>query len=162
MITLSRSPKVGKLRLATVTFEDEVINMADHGAAGCHGAKLFYNFPLGHILVLGAVGSVTITAGSGGISDTASAVASVGTELLANDNATLTGAEADIVPSTAATMTAGVGTAEFKSTGILISDGTVNAKSAILNIAIPDAGSSGNDTITINGTVTITWINLGN
>jgi hypothetical protein len=40
-------------------------------------------------------------------------------------------------------------------------DGTGGAKTAKLNFAIPDAGSSGNDALLVSGTVTLTWQHLG-
>ena len=35
------------------------------------------------------------------------------------------------------------------------------AKDAYLNVAVPDAGSTGNDTLTVSGTITLVWSNLG-
>jgi hypothetical protein len=40
-------------------------------------------------------------------------------------------------------------------------DGTATAKDAWLNIAVPDAGSTANDTFTVSGTITLVWSNLG-
>jgi len=42
-------------------------------------------------------------------------------------------------------------------------DGTGTAKDVYLNLAIPDAGMTDgqNDTLTLNGTITLTWINHG-
>lgn len=43
----------------------------------------------------------------------------------------------------------------------VVLDGTSAAKTAKLNLAIPDAGSSGNDALTATGTIVITWQHLG-
>lgn len=146
-----------------ITLSGRSITMTDAGAAGSHGSAQLYDFPQCNLLFLGATCDLTLTAGVGGITDTAAVVVGVGTATLATDNATLTGTEADLVPSTAATLTAGVGVGEGKSltAGIAMFDGTATAKDAWLNIAVPDADSTANDTITVSGTVTIVWANTG-
>lgn len=211
------------------TFVNKSITMTDAAAAGCHGSQKLMDFPAGMIQVLGAAVDLTIAAGAGGITDTAAVVGSLGTATVGVGNATLTGDEADIVPSTAATLTAGAGAFEAitspatgstpsiaaltdnttgtasdtlaalpvladapatadalrddintnlypvllnafaslaaKFNAILglfrIFDGTATAKDLYLNFAVPDAGSTASDTLTVNGTVTITWANLG-
>ena len=40
-------------------------------------------------------------------------------------------------------------------------DGTGTAKDCYLNITVPDAGSSADDTLAVSGTITLTWINHG-
>lgn len=152
----------GQIYKTTITIAALSVTTVDAGAAGAHGSQKIYDFPEGNILVLGAVGELTLTAGAGGITDTASVVASVGTVAVGTDNATLTSTEADIVPSTAATLSGGIGTANMQNTATLIKDGTATPVDAILNIAVPDAGSSADDTVTVDGTLTITWMNLGN
>lgn len=137
------------------------IAMTDAGAAGSHGSQKIFDFPAGNIAILGAVTDLQITAGAGGIGDTGAVVGSVGSVAVATDNATLTSTEANIVPSTAATLTDGAGNCDGESTAVAILDGTATAVDAILNFAVPDAGSSANDTLTVTGTVTITWVNLG-
>lgn len=146
-----------------ITLSGRSITMTDAGAAGSHGSVQLYDFPQCNLSFLGATCNLTLTAGVGGISDTAAVVVGVGTVTLATDNATLTGTEADLVPSTAATLTAGVGSGKGKSltAGAAVFDGTTTAKDAWLNIAVPDADSSANDTITVSGTVTLVWANLG-
>ena len=139
------------------------VAMTDATTAGSHGSVQLFDFPAGNLFFLGATCDLTLTAGVGGIADTAAVVVGVGTATLATDNATLTGTEADLVPSTAATLTAGVGTGKGKSltAGAVVFDGTSTAKDAWLNIAIPDAGSTADDTLTVSGTITLVWANLG-
>lgn len=146
-----------------ITLSGRSVTMTDAGAAGSHGSVQLFDFPAGNLFFLGATCNLTLTAGVGGITDTAAVVVGVGTATLATDNATLTGTEADLVPSTAATLTAGVGAGKGKSltAGAVAFDGTSTAKDAWLNIAVPDAGSTANDTITVSGTVTLVWANLG-
>ena len=145
-----------------LTITDLEVTMVDAAAAGAHGSAPLFTFPAGNIVILGAVGEIGIVAGAGGLADTAAVVAAVGTVVTANDNATLTSTEADIVPSTTATLTDGANAAvNMQSTAVAIKDGTASAGVARLNFAVADAGSSADDTLTVNGTITITWVNLG-
>lgn len=153
--------QAAKVHTTVITLAATSITMTDAGAAGCHGSQKIYDFPAGNILILGATTDLAITAGAGGIGDTAAVVGSVGSVAAANDNATLTSTEANIVPSTTATLTGGVGAMDGESTAVAMLDGTATAVDAYLNFAVPDAGSSANDTLAVSGTVTIAWINLG-
>jgi hypothetical protein len=135
------------------------VTMTDAGAAGCHGTSNLYTFPVGGVTILGATGDLTLTAGAGGIGDTAAAVWSVGTVAVGTDNATLTTTEADIISSTASTLVAGVKNAQGTGPGtVAFFNGTSSAKVARLNIAVPDADSSASDTFTVAGTVNISWL----
>jgi len=146
-----------------LTLTKPVITMTDAGAAGCHGSVKLYDFPACNLLLLGATCDLTVLAGAGGITDTAAVVASVGTTAVSTADATLTATEADIIPSTAATLTAGAGAAKGKTltAGVVVFDGTSTAKDAYLNFAVPDAGSTASDTLTVSGTITLVWSNLG-
>lgn len=151
------------VRTSTFTLTNLSVAMTDAGAAGCHGSHKLLTFPEGNIVFLGATCNLTVTAGTGGIADGAAVVAGVGTSAVATDNATLTLTEQDLVPSTAATLTSGAGSAKGKSVtaGIAVFDGTTTAKGAWLNFAVPDADSTASDTLTVRGTVTLVWANLG-
>lgn len=140
-----------------------VITMTDATTAGCHGFVKLYDFPACNLLFLGATCDLSITAGTGGIADTAAVVAAIGTAQVATADATLTTTEADLIPSTAATLTGGIGAAKGKTVtaGVAVFDGTATAKDAYLNFAVPDAGSTGNDTLIISGTIVLVWSNLG-
>ena len=153
---------VGTIR-TTLKLSNQVITMTDAAAAGCHGSVKLYDFPACNLLVLGATCDLTVTAGTGGIADTAAVVAAIGTAAVSTADATLTTTEADLIPSTAATLTAGAGAAKGKTltAGVVVFDGTSTAKDAYLNFAVPDAGSTGNDTLTVSGTITLVWSNLG-
>ena len=159
---VSASSSRGSVNVTTITIAALSVTITDATTAGAHGTQKIFDFPAGNILVMGAVGTLSFTAGAGGIADTAAVVASIGSAAVVTDNATLLTTEADIVPSTSATLSGGVNAAiDMASTAQLVKDGTSSAASANLNIAVPDAGSTANDTITVSGTVTITWLNLG-
>ncbi len=153
---------VGTIR-TTLKLSNQVITMTDATTAGCHGSIKLYDFPACNLLFLGATCDLTVLAGAGGITDTAAVVAAIGTATVSTADATLTTTEADLIPSTAATLTAGAGAAKGKTltAGVVVFDGTTTAKDAYLNLAVPDAGSTGNDTLTVSGTITLVWSNLG-
>lgn len=139
------------------------VAMGATALVGFHGSQKIYDFPAGNIYILGATTDITTLAGAGGISDTAALVGAIGTVAAATNNATLTGAEADVVPSVAGTLSGGAGVLLGKSitaTGAVF-DGTGTATDAILNFAVPDTLPGANDTLTVNGTITIVWLNLG-
>ena len=153
---------VGTIR-TTLKLSNQAVTMTDATTAGCHGSIKLYDFPACNLLFLGATCDLTVTAGAGGIADTAAVVAAIGTAAVSTADATLTTTEADLIPSTAATLTAGAGAAKGKTltTGVVVFDGTTTAKDAYLNFAVPDAGSTGNDTLIVSGTITLVWSNLG-
>lgn len=138
------------------------VTMTDASTNGCHGTQKLYDFPAGAITVLGAFMNLTTLAGAGGIADGAALVAGLGTAAVGTNNATLTSTEQDLLSSTAGTLTAGAGTLKKYASPITTTyDGTATAIDAILNIAVPHADSSASDTVTVNGTVILYWINLG-
>lgn len=153
----------GGMIKTVITLSRLSVTMTDATTAGSHGSVKLYDFPEANLFFLGGTASLTLTAGVGGITDTAAAVVAVGTATLATADATLTGTEADLIPSTAATLTGGVGTAAGKTVtaSAVAFDGTATAKDAWLNIAVPDAGSTANDTFSVSGTITLIWSNLG-
>lgn len=160
---VAMSTEAAATRSTTLTLTNLSVAMTDAGAAGSHGTHKLFTFPAGNIVFLGATCDLRLTAGAGGIADGAAVVAGVGTATVGTDNTTLTLTEQDLVPSTAATLTAGAGTAKGKSltAGIAVFDGTSTAEDAWLNLAVPDADSTANDTLTVSGTVTLVWANLG-
>lgn len=138
------------------------ITMTDATTAGCHGTQKIYEFPEGRIMVYGAHVDLVITAGAGGISDTAAVVGALGTAAVGTNNATLTTSEADIVASIAATLTGGVGDMEgVNGTALVQIDGSAAAEDVNLNFAVPDADSSASDTLSVTGTIALYWIKLG-
>lgn len=144
-----------------ITLSAISVTMTDATTAGNQGSKELYDLPAGNILFLGGITNLTTLAGVGGVSDTAALVGAVGSAVASNADATLTGTEANIIPSSTGTLAAGAGTLKGKSTAPVTLDGTSSAVKVYLNLAIPDAGSTGNDTIVVNGTVTLFWMNLG-
>lgn len=151
----------GQIHKTKITISGLSVTMTDATTAGCHGTQKIFDFPEGNIHILGVSGSLTLTAGAGGIGDTAAAIASIGSVAVGTDNETLTSTEANIVPSTAFTLSGGIKLSTMVSTGAVTLNGTATPADAILNIVVPDAGSSANDTFTVDGTLYVSWMNLG-
>lgn len=153
----------GTVHKTLITLANFPVNTTDTPSTSGDGSSKIYTFPRGLIQLLGAVCNLAIACAAG-ITSTASVVGSVGSAAAAADS-TLTSTEADLIPSTAATLTASAGVMKGQGTTGKFFDNTTNTNStqlaANLNFAIPDAGSSANSVITVNGTITLTWINHG-
>lgn len=150
----------GAVHKTTFTFSAHSVTMTD--ATDSTGSVAIYTFPEGFIKVYGSLCNLTTTAGVGGITDTAALVLSVGSVVVATDNATLTSTEADIIASYAGTLIGGEGV--FTKDGALVAaafDGHTTDEAIFLNLAVPDADTSANDTIELTGDCTIVWSNLG-
>jgi hypothetical protein len=155
----------GQLHQTTFTVSELSVTMTDADTNGCHGSQKIYDFPAGVIQVLGCTTNLTIARVGSAIDADAAVVGSVGTATVGTDNATLTTTEADICPSTAATLTTGEGTMAGVSSAATMAagvwDGTSTAKDAYLNFAVPGDDASGDDALTVSGTITLTWVNHG-
>jgi hypothetical protein len=156
-VTVSES--VGK---TVLTFTNVSVATVDATTNGAQGSLSIYNFPEGLIDYRGGVANLTLTKVGAGITATAGIVSSVGS-VAAGVDLTLTGTEADFIPSMATTLAAGVGVASGVSVtaNSTLMDGTATAKVARLNLVVADAGSSANDAILVNGTITLAWSLIG-
>lgn len=151
------------LKKTVLTLTNVSVTMTDATIAGSHGSLKVYDFPAGLLSYIGGTTNLTIARVGTAITATAAVVGSVGTVTVGTDNDTLTTTEADLIPSTASTLTAGAGVTKGKYAVApqVPFDGTATAIDAFLNFAIPDAGSTGNDALLVNGTITLVWSNLG-
>ena len=146
-----------------VTFPISALNvvMTDATTAGSHGSQKIFTFPEGNVMVLGAVTDLTIARVGTGLTTTSAVVSSLGSVTVSTADATLTSTEANIVPSTASTLTAGAGVTKGASTTVASLNGTTTPAEVYLNFATPDAGSTATDALTVNGTITISYLVLG-
>lgn len=158
---VSKVETLGETVQVKLTLDAKSVAMTDAGAAGSHGSLKLIDLPAGYIVVVGAVTDLTIARVGTALTATSAVVAALGTTATATDNATLTSTEADIIASTTATLSAGAGNFDGKATAISYQDATSSTKSVYLNFATPDAGSTGDDALLVNGTVTLTIINTG-
>lgn len=143
-----------------LTLTNHIVNTTEAGAAGAYGGSKLLTFPAKNIIYLGASANLTLAKQGAGITDTAAVVYALGTVTAAGD-ATLTSTEANLIASTAATLTGGVTPVTVKGKSVTAAiaafDGEAAAKEVFLNFAMPDAGSTANDALVVNGTITIIW-----
>lgn len=151
-----------------LTLANFPVLMEDEAGVAAHGGAKLYDFPEGAISIRGIVSNlaVTKTVATGVISDTFDGDFAVGTAT-AGAGATLTGTEADILPSTATPQAvAGATTAKGQSTATqhVVHDGTTTAIDAYLNFAIDDADHDigvATPNLYNTGTITILWDWMG-
>lgn len=145
----------------TYTFTNRSVTITDNTTSGAHGNLKIVDLPEGNVVIVGATTNLTIARVGTNITATAAVVAAVGTVAAANTDATLTSTEANIVPSTVATLTAGAGVVKGVSTSGSTINGTTTRVPVFLNFAMPDASSGGNDALTVNGTITLVYTLIG-
>lgn len=154
----------GGMKKTVLTFANVSIPITDATTNGAYGSLKIYDFPEGNLMYAGGTTNLTIARVGTNITTTAAIVGSVGT-VAATADATLTSTEADLIPSSTGTLTAGAGTLKGKSVtaNLAILDGTTTAKDAYLNFAMPDAATTANvnDALLVNGTITLLWANAG-
>ena len=147
--------QTGKVVKVELTFVNVAISIAST-AVGFGSLKIF-DPAAGNTVILGATGSLTLSTVGADIDADADVIASVGSVACADDT-TLTGTEANIVPSTAFTLVAGTKTAVVNSTAPV----TVLDPDVYLNIVVQDVDRTDNaQDIVVNGTLTLTLLNLG-
>ena len=151
----------GVIQTVQIPLSALAVTMTDATTAGSHGSKKVFTFPAGNIQVTGATTDLTIARVGTALTATSAVVGSLGSVTVSTADATLTSTEANIIPSTAATLTSGAGVFDGNSTASVTLNGTVTPVDVYLNFATPDAGSTGNDALTVNGNIYITYVNLG-
>lgn len=160
----------GAVRKTVLTCTATPITITDDAGVAQYGGVKVYDFPAGLICTLGAVVTGTLTAGvTGTIIDNWDGDVALGTAT-ATTGATLTGTEADIMPSVEVSAGAsdkdGVVDAVSVATALTESgarwfDGTATAKDMFLNFVIDDDATHTAGTATFTGTISVAWINLG-
>ena len=147
-----------------------VVTISDDAAVAQYGGVQAYDFPNGMLLIKGARVTGTLTAGTTGtIINNWDGDVALGT-VTATTGATLTGTEADIMPSVAVSAGAsdkdGVVSAVSVATALTESgarwlDGTTTAIDMFLNFVIDDDASHTAGTATFNGTIEVNWEMMG-
>lgn len=159
-ITVSESGNAA-LHRTTFTLTAHSLTMTDAGAAGCHGSQKIYDFPEGHILILGAHCVLTVTAGAGGIADTAVLDLGVGSAAAGVDNDELATTEANVLHVDELELADGVAAADDILVANLALDGSATAADLYLNVAVDADDASASDTLAVTGTITVLWTKLG-
>jgi hypothetical protein len=150
----------------TLTCTATSITISDDAGVAQYGGVKVYDFPAGLIVTQAAVVTGTLTAGvTGTIIDNWDGDVSLGTAT-ATTGATLTGTEADIMPSVAVSAGAsdklGVVDAVSVATALTeaserVFDGTATAKDLFLNFVIDDDATHTAGTATFTGTIVLVW-----
>lgn len=149
-------------QVLTLPITNLSVTTTDATTNGAHGNRLLFTFPQGLVVIHGAVTDLTIARVGTSITASASIVGALGTTAAANTNDTLTTTEANIVPSTAATLASGTGAFRGESTGAAILDGTTTPVPIYLNFAMPDASHGTTaDALTVNGTIRLVYSWIG-
>lgn len=152
----------GVVHQTVLTLASTPVTVANTTGASFGGAKL-YDFPAGRILALGVVADLDFNWAGTDIVATGSGDFALGSTI--TEDATLDGTDVNLLPSTALTdpFVDGVGAAAGALAASAQLDGTTDAIDANINIIIDDADveDAASDIVLVSGTVTITWINLG-
>jgi hypothetical protein len=164
-LTVSDSPDSGKKRTTVFKFSDMHVALADNAGVVAYGSKLLYTFPADVNILQSIVSHLTIGKSSAGVNADFDGDLSLGT-VAANNTATLTSTEADVVAS-ASTPQAVAGVSTFVGpapAAAIYQDGTGGAKALYLNLLVDDADHDVTTTpcdLIINGTIEIEWIVTG-
>ena len=134
------------------------VTMTDEPGVILHGGVKIYDFAAGCILILGATSDIVAT-GGGNVDAAAAGDFSAGSVIASNNN-TLTSTEATVIPSTAYTLSSSTGDLNGQSTGVTYIDGTGTDVDLYFNVLVDDSDHTGG-TITLTGTITLIWLNLG-
>lgn len=165
--TVTALEQMGAVHQTVISLNATPLTIVDANVGG--GVKI-YTFPEGRILLLGAVGTMAFTTTSVLASTLNTGVTinwGLGSVITAAQaSGTLTTTEVDILPSTNATASATINVAGAASNGKLATslqfDGTTTAIPVNLNVGVAtNTDIDGDATVTVNGTVVLTWINLG-
>jgi galactokinase len=155
-------------RQTVITFTNHVVSMTDATTSGSYGSLQIYSLPTAYAVARAVVVNMTAVPGAGGIGDTATLKYSIGTAAEAT-NDTLDSTQASVLGSTNATAFvggvggggAGGGALTGVTTTAAVLDARTSAVNLFLNFGIADAGSTANDTVTLNGKLYLTWDLLG-
>ncbi len=151
----------GAIHKTKLTCTATPLAFTDVGGAGQYCAVKLYDFPEGHLCILGAVISGSITLTESEWIDTWEGDIALGSAATASADGQA-GTEVDILASTAiAQATAQVAACPAQSAVIEYVDGTATAIDLYLNIEIDDEAAHGSDNGTFTGAVEIAWINVG-
>lgn len=155
------------IQRTVIKLTDAAVALADEAGVVAYGGLKIFDFPAGLIVFLGAVADLALTKSSAGVNANWDGNVGLGT-VTASNNATLSSTEQNLIPTTSTPQAvSGATTADCKSTSTesgAILDGTSTAVDVFLNLLVDDADHDVTGTacnLIVNGTITLTWINLG-
>jgi hypothetical protein len=152
----------GPVHQTVLTLSATPVTVGNTTGASFGGVKL-YDFPAGRIAVLGVVADLDFDWDGTSIAADGSGDVSMGTTI--TSDATLDGTDVNLLPSTGLTdpFVAGQGSAAAALAAAAQFDGTSTPIDANLNLIIDNADveDGASDVVRVTGTVTMTWIVLG-
>ncbi len=150
----------GTIHHTVLTLDTTPVTLTDEAGVVLYGGQKVYDFAAGNILILGAVIDADVTT-SADLSATADGDIGLGTVTASNNNS-LASTEQNIIPTTAIPQTVdSTGPSNgLNAAAIAPLDGTTTPVDVFLNYLWDDADHDGGS-MTVTGTIKITWINLG-
>lgn len=153
-----------QVRTLTLTLTDVDVAMADEAGVVAYGSLKIADMPEGVITFLGGVADLDLTKSSAGVNADWDGDIGVGTAA-ADNNATLSGTEQNIITATATPQAvAGVTTGNAYGGTPAVIDGTSTAADVYVNVLVDDADHDVTSTpcnIILNGTIKLTYVVLG-
>lgn len=153
----------GPVRQVVIKLTSYSLSMVQ-GGSSFNGSATIYTMPAGsHSGIYGTFYG-SITAGSGGIPDTAAVLLGLGT--VASAGTTMTTTEVNIGASTSNSLVGGtLATAKINAVALAsaaeqVDPSTSSGLAVLLNAAVNDA-TAGNDTLTITGYIVLTYTRTG-
>lgn len=158
--TVTASDTSGFINKTVLTLDDTPVVVTEIGAGtNAVGGVKVYDWPEGRILLLGAiVENVTITIDTNAIDVADGGDVAFGTAAPGGDGL-LDGTAVDVIPSTSVDPITNIVDAALAASAQF--DGTATAKDVYFNMSVDDADVSATHTNTIDATLTLHWVNLG-
>lgn len=155
----------GGVHVTTFIFDAFVLETTDNGTAGHGGSQQIYDFPQGAILILAASQNwESMTVDGTGLPGDSEIDIGVGTTAATSAMGSLTTTTQNIVNKDDITFSSSVSAVhqyiDTVSGGNKLA-GQATAADAYLNLACTAATGDADGTITLTGTVVVTWLNLG-
>lgn len=154
----------GGFHKTVFVFDGYALSTTDNGTAGHGGGDKIYDFPQGHVGILGvSMDWELLTVDGTGLPNDAAIEIGVGTTVATSAMGSLTGTAEDIVLGNALTMSSSLSAVNKYTSSLSLKgiDGSATAKDAYLNLACSAATADGDGTTVLTGTVTVVWTNLG-
>jgi hypothetical protein len=158
---ITRTKLMGELVVEDLTIAETEVTITDNGDSdGGYGSHTLLTLPASHIILLGVLLEIDMTAGVG-ISATGAVKTAIGSAAEAADD-TLDGTSGDYVASGSTTLVASAGSEELTGpvTKAMLIDATGGTSIMALNFGVADANISASSTLTISGSARIIYIDL--
>jgi hypothetical protein len=150
----------GEIQVLTFRLDNVSVPTVDTPGVGAIGSLKILDVPQGLLQFMGARVDFTFAKQGSGLTDNALVLAGLGT--IAATNPGLDGDAGNLVNGISTALIGGQGTFLGVSVGTALLDGTSTPVDLFLNFGVEDGSSMANDSITVNGTLVLSFINLRN